>query len=99
MREKGTYTQLLDQKGGRSREDGDFSSSVLDFQLNHASNSFHFGSLLDDILTDNFGVLGFRIEKGLERGSTRPRGPNLGANVLAGPGSPPKTLTLTMGKV
>ena len=68
--------------------DGNLGSSVLTFELHHNSNTFPFSSLLDDILSDFFSVLNEKI-------ITRPRGPNLGARVAAGPGSPPKTLMLT----
>ena len=80
--------QFLDEKGWWSWLDWNFGSSVLAFQLNHDSNSFPLSTFLDDIFTDFLGILNkLKI--------TKPRGPNLGARVAAGPGSPPKTLILT----
>ena len=81
-------SKFFDEKSWWAWFNVDFSCSVLALQLNHNSDSFPFWSFFDDILTDFLGVLYYW------RG-TSPRGPNLGASVAAGPGSPPKTLILT----
>lgn len=81
-------TELLDEQGRGARLDSDLSSSVLALELDHDADTLPLSSLLNDVLTDFFGVLSYY-------GCTRPRGPSLGARVAAGPGSPPKTLILT----
>jgi hypothetical protein len=61
--------------------------------LYHNSDTFPFSSFFNDILTDFFGIL--NIFYYVNDDITKPNGPNLGARVAAGPGSPPKTLMLT----
>lgn len=81
-------SELLDEKGGRAGVHGDFSSSVLAFQLDHHTDALPLSTFLHDVFTDLLGVLNKSY-------CTKPRGPSLGARVAAGPGSPPKTLMLT----
>jgi hypothetical protein len=56
--------------------------------LHHHSDALPLRSLLHDVLAHFLRVLHRHT-------STRPRGPNLGARVAAGPASPPNTLMLT----
>jgi len=65
--------------------------------LDHLTDAFHLTSDFNYIFTNLFSILESKKSKSLKGIKkfiiTRPNGPSLGASVLAGPASPPKTLT------
>jgi hypothetical protein len=85
-------SDFLDKESRSGWLNDDFSSSVLALELDHDSDTFPFASFLDNIFSYLLRVLKKKIK---DYFFTRPRGPNLGAKVEAGPPSPPKTLMLT----